>query len=68
MKYIVAICIAAFALVSCGEDRYEPQSTVPLEETKENLKLVRDCLASGGTPEYATGSGGVVTVFYGCRP
>lgn len=68
MKFIAAICIAVFGLSACGDDPYEYQNEPPADETKENLRLVRECIATGGTPEYATGSGGVVTVFYGCRP
>lgn len=66
---ILLTAFALIALAGCGEDAdvYQDSPPTPIDYNA-NLEMVRQCIESGGEPEYATGTNGVVTVFYGCRP
>ena len=58
---ILFFILSLIVLSGCGDDLYE-------EDYKANLKLVRDCIESGGDPQFASNTLGDVTTFYGCRP
>ncbi|MBU1534572.1 hypothetical protein KKF84_04580, partial [Myxococcota bacterium] len=53
MRYFLIVCILGLALVSCGEEKNEPDPPETLVVGTFNIQFLSDTLSSGDTPRSA---------------